>query len=452
MSSFGEIALQSLTQCLSTPELNKCPVEVLGIFSVVVMDTPSPTMALDERQRRETALTTFYRWMSFRRTPTQINQIISTKCTCSKSSTAFGFHGVGVRTMSTTSLTPVQYLLLSCGRYLRNLHEQLKHFPDLKLHLLAKREDWPYNTAQLLPHGPYETISGYMDWLAGNDITSVGRVMLMFIAVVEHAWPIVVPVIIKNRLLIQPFVDATTLWSNKWAQYTMGDLRVFNSVESQRLADMLRQLISIMRMVSAECSDVTASSHYLRTRYKDVLESCHKIVSITTQIDQQLQTDVSKICNHVALDACRAINEVLTFIIPSLNPDPRQLPWRIFLDSMQHTYLRQQCAAPDCRRTTEQLGRPFRFCAGCLWVPYCSRACQKKAWRRTDGLQHRDICKHIRLIRPLYYIPHTSELRAAMKREHTLTPQELPVVKAIVYHFLALTMHEIEVKSGCIMI
>jgi hypothetical protein len=54
----------------------------------------------------------------------------------------------------------------------------------------------------------------------------------------------------------------------------------------------------------------------------------------------------------------------------------------------------QRCASPECTRTFSDRW-PFRWCAGCRRVTYCSRRCQKTAWAH-EVVGHRSICSGLR--------------------------------------------------------
>lgn len=55
------------------------------------------------------------------------------------------------------------------------------------------------------------------------------------------------------------------------------------------------------------------------------------------------------------------------------------------------------CAGPACRRTSVSGGCGLYICGGCLCVRYCSRACQKAAWRSTP-VPHRVVCSKLRAV------------------------------------------------------
>jgi hypothetical protein len=60
----------------------------------------------------------------------------------------------------------------------------------------------------------------------------------------------------------------------------------------------------------------------------------------------------------------------------------------------------QRCYGPGCIQTYANRDRYFMTCGGCRVVAYCSRACQKAAWRHPLA-PHRELCR-------LYHMLHTA--------------------------------------------
>ncbi|KAH9835657.1 uncharacterized protein C8Q71DRAFT_89855 [Rhodofomes roseus] len=64
----------------------------------------------------------------------------------------------------------------------------------------------------------------------------------------------------------------------------------------------------------------------------------------------------------------------------------------------------RHCCAPECNETFATAGRPFSRCAGCGVLRYCSRECQKSAWRNTRT-PHKDVCPKLRVVRERTKLP-----------------------------------------------
>jgi hypothetical protein len=110
--------------------------------------------------------------------------------------------------------------------------------------------------------------------------------------------------------------------------------------------------------------------------------------------------------------------------------------WNTLTDWLWYHWIRQDCSAPGCTRTTEGLGRNLPCCAGCRWVPYCSRACQKACWTREDPRGryhgHRTVCALLRYIGTRHDIPqNTKQLRDLMRRVPRLAMKDILVIETI---------------------
>jgi hypothetical protein len=110
MSTIAERALSSLTDCLATPELGKCVLEAIGALALLVFDTPANVQAPSLVERKKTALSLTSRWMSYRRSPVQVNRILSATCSCPEFLAARETHYFGMR-ISDEGDPPGQFFL-----------------------------------------------------------------------------------------------------------------------------------------------------------------------------------------------------------------------------------------------------------------------------------------------------------------------------------------------------
>jgi hypothetical protein len=63
---------------------------------------------------------------------------------------------------------------------------------------------------------------------------------------------------------------------------------------------------------------------------------------------------------------------------------------RYFRLLQQHTWM-NRCHGPGCIQTEPGCSRRFQRCSGCQQASYCSKVCQRSAWRY-PGAPHRDVC------------------------------------------------------------
>jgi hypothetical protein len=128
-----------------------------------------------------------------------------------------------------------------------------------------------------------------------------------------------------------------------------------------------------------------------------------------------------------------AIHSIILKSVQPANSDIAGISsWSMFRAWLWYHWIWQDCSAPGCTRTTEDLGRNLRYCAGCRWVPYCSRACQKACWRRKDGHHHCTVCALLRFIGTRHNIPqNTKNLRDLMLGVPRLAKEDVLVISAI---------------------
>jgi hypothetical protein len=410
--------LETLAYLFSFPEPPLCLFETLGTYHFLMEQTQDPKEK-DNARHLPRILDLASGWISLRRSPTQVRNILSSRCRCPATS-GLSIHNIGkiIYSNSRTTdreLTPGQVLVQSCTSSMCKLRKAAPVFPLHKLHHLASSLSWPTTTAQLFPHGPDETVRGYMDWMEGETTGTLIHIMEAFRIVVTQAWPLAVPAIIRTDIFPRHFIDAATRWPDFLITIKHKRDKAAYNEKSRLVLNMTLHLTAIMRLVSGDCSNPTSATSFLRPHRQDILASCdHMIDTANTIISRQ--NGPSELGVHVT-DTLISVGARVYYYFPDERNQLPQLPshhsmirdadlmgplrnmsWNMFTKVLEYQHIRQTCAAPDCLRTTEHVGRRLLFCSGCLWVPYCSRRCQRSAWRRSDGLQHHDVCALLRYV------------------------------------------------------
>jgi hypothetical protein len=67
--------------------------------------------------------------------------------------------------------------------------------------------------------------------------------------------------------------------------------------------------------------------------------------------------------------------------------------WQLIRHS-RHAHI---CHALDCKESLQTSGRKYQRCSGCFVFGYCSKECQRRAWKDPRA-PHRDICKKLRRV------------------------------------------------------
>jgi hypothetical protein len=468
MTPQNEIALNTLTRSLASSKMHGCALEVLGALTIL----NSLPMDSGVQTQKDTALELINRWLSFRRTSQQINSFLSKKCSCSSSLSGFEIHRIGASrrdVRGSTKPTPGELVLGYAAQMICNPQKELSGRARYQIHRLSSRDVWPYSTQQTLPHGPEETLRGYFDWLAADDtyVFSACDALQIFHVMADFAWPAVISIFKKTHLIPDRFVDMTKRWSKN---IIAAPDRIETSMDRpymEGVVGLLSQLAYFLRMLSSDCLDPHTARICLAPRRKEILGNCHRLLGMAALLSsekpaartQELFENTMKRALEVAVIIYNHFpefrnNSVAQFVyhdtvIKHANPVgvPHILAWTILTDTLRYQYIRQTCAAPGCIRTTEDCGRSFRYCAGCHRVPYCSRACQKNAWRRDDGLGHWKICASLRSICIRRGLSHTSELRIHPPSVPEFSTTEVKDLYMINEHFQTLVTHALRANE-----
>jgi hypothetical protein len=164
-------------------------------------------------------------WLSLRRIPMQITAVDSMMYSCSVIQRGDSTHQLGLQLYKEESdpdeiselrvpCTYGQLLFQKGSMAVRGNTESSNLDGDSpKLHHLTSQKDWPRTSAQLLPHDPEETIRGYLDWLAADNLETACKAMAAFEKTLAYGWSLVVPVMSKRHSLLEHFIAAARRWT-----------------------------------------------------------------------------------------------------------------------------------------------------------------------------------------------------------------------------------------------
>jgi hypothetical protein len=462
----GEMTMKIITEELSKPVPSTCAVVING--SMMFLTNPDNTDTLKNpgcSMRRESTLDMLSRWISLRRSAAQVAEVLELSCTCSADVITSEIHQIGAVASEPEQYrdrTPGELLVIACTAILIDVQDQGAKL-GIKPHRLARRKEWPRKSAQVLPHGPEDTVCGYMDWLVTNDIVVYSRIIEAFSLPTRYAWPLIVPVVIRRRLILDQYVDAATRWGNYLAKLTLTRITGRHIIQIEHILGIFSRTSALLWKIIHGWSDHTSVLFFLHGRQQDILVSCDRVIETSLSIVQRVNTAKSRtfssqaqpylsltgaaIYNH--FPGYRTFNTQL-FSHPMFIRDahPLHTPhiqlWTTFLNFLLHHRMRQRCTAYGCPRTPEELGRPFRYCTGCRQVSYCSRACQRNSWNRLDRPQHRDVCILIRYICLRYNVPRNSKPSLDLPPVPNLSQEEVGILGTINEHFAALTRLDLQ--------
>jgi hypothetical protein len=466
MSAFSQAAasglLETFSRQMSVPELTLCPLEALGIFTFLSQAALEPGRGNWKHQRSAFDVTS--EWISLRRTHQQVQKSMSSTCNCSSASSEFSTHYLGETVYQSRSapglhLTHGQILVQECTLAISGLQEEKSKFPPTKLYHLSSRASWPCTSKQILPHGPDQTVCGYMDWLASDNPAVISQIMKALTMVLSYAWPLAVPAIVRTQMFLEHFINAPARWQSYLESCKLQNSITYG-VQAQLVHNVIAQLTQIMRIISVDCSDPTTAAAFFNGYQSEIVVRCDGLITIITKIGQDLR--ISQNSAQIVKVLVSVITTIYKYFpghresfttlvsnrripqsaIPTNVPNFKQ--WNTLAKTLDYQRRRESCSAPGCYRTTEELGRRLRSCSWCLWLPYCSRRCQKNSWRRDDGLQHRDVCGRLRHICLQHNISPSQKPSVAMQNIPTLTSSEVTSIESINSYFAALSTRELK--------
>jgi ferredoxin len=479
----GEMALKALTHDLSGPIPSCCAIIVSGAITLLAKNPPDTEaeMATDSNypERLDRALDVLSRWSSFRRTRAQVETVLSLSCTCSPQDAASDLHQVGVLAQERgvnmgPGRTSGVFLIHFSMEVLRNAHE--KRRGDKLLHHLARRKQWPYTTEKTMPHGPSSSIAGYLDWMVTNDILIYRKILDLLTWQMDYGWTLIAQPSIKEHLFLSQFIDGTARWCSHASKIERGDIRDHTNFRAATIVGIFLLMSVSMWTITSGCSDHTAATFFLRERHQDVLIACDRMMATSPILSRRVRTPEVTAESKQIVEYLRLVGTTIYNLFPESCPRmslvslesrrlfmrdalslmiPHILPWARFVDNLNYRHIRQRCSAPGCNLTPELRKLAFRYCTGCGRIPYCSRACQKQAWRSKDNAgqrklpEHRDVCGLIRDICSRYNVPRLdlSKLRNGeipCVPAPVLSEKEMQSVGAINDHFAALTTHQLQ--------
>jgi hypothetical protein len=114
--------------------------------------------------------------------------------------------------------------------------------------------------------------------------------------------------------------------------------------------------------------------------------------------------------------------------------------WSCLTNILDHLERAQQCSAPDCFKLISD--HPLKPCTGCGLTRYCSRRCQKHAWRHV--VSHRNVCSELSRLCAGWDIPKVG-IRAELDERPMMPGREYlqgPAASLLLNHFRALALHK----------
>jgi hypothetical protein len=304
------------------------------------------------------------------------------------------------------------------------------------------RSSWPRSLHDVTPACASSAVFMLTTWISRSGIAGTIIAGTMLRRIVDFSKAAAVVGIIRGRGMLwtwlEQYAHAITLMFPE-------DAPTSQTAESAK--NMMKFLLS-MGLLTQRMSDVLFDEEFLLWTQYDGPGFPQKLVRTIVKIIQALPT-IRNAANgstgdgfegfEQAVEESRALWAYILIRILRFYPEtsPVDIP-SLFMDAshddvwqrrnIYFRYLtsksgwRHRCSAPACLETHASVGRVFQVCGYCKEARYCSRRCQRLAWRHPASA-HRDICPGMRRLRialAMYPEPMRDEAKLARK----ISPEE----------------------------
>jgi hypothetical protein len=370
---------------------------------------------------------------------------------------------------------PIQALLMALLRPFRNLkHSMVTHPRDYVLYKPIERErkarmsgrqvPWPRGTAQLVPHGPENSIRGLMAWFRIQTDMSLRFILYDTLeALLRICSTAVVPPIVTSRIFARVLLDGlhsdNTTWYRKSESDTSASLDVMQSVAATCV---------MLRLLQDEGFGIDLAPLSISFP-AELLTWLDKTLILLTRFERKMSIAPPYIRDHLANTLKDGRRRVIFFAALTLHTHPGlssesftyensirahaeridHTKWEV-LSRLKRTVLivgqYRRCASPLCAKTFADGAGRFRYCGGCRRAPYCSKDCQKVAWAHSD-VPHRELCSALRSIYHHFCLPlKHADAMVDMALEVGLEMNLEPAARMVYSHFEALV--KIQSREG----
>jgi hypothetical protein len=468
-------ALEMLSNGLSDAYPSDCVYNLIGYYRVV-LDVPEDWRDVDSvRDVVDIVYDIGIEWATMPRKVTDFKEIAFLTCSCTEEELQEenGWHqyGMEIADSSKDMSPPGLYLLQLALQGPQDLHTWTQSYWSTerlpKVENVHKRKRWPRSIKSLLPHGPENTIRSLI-FLLRIDVQSDILIAVMFsLAVcIGICHPCILPYLVRSHTLLElGIVDSIESIGSRITQLTNE-----KSEEEKPWIMLLNKLTLIGQIVHDLYMHYMDDRQHLLFlgRHHEFYVACGRAMEICIGLDgasipetcREYAQRQAKECAYLfrsiggmiysRFEETRSVEiypkakEIFVFQAFTLTQSPDMHVWARFLRTFYRLAMRRRCSAPGCIDTP--LEGCLKFCTGCMRVPYCSRACQRRAWTHEE-IAHRSICRQVRLLCLRFKLPRSGKaFLKIIEQEHKALPADcswVPIAEDIEIHFLNITRFEI---------
>lgn len=290
------------------------------------------------------------------------------------------------------------------GNVIENLHLETTHKKCFNIvcnaAMYGRKRPWPAGRLDVLPFGAQVSIQSLCCWTPLFPARLLPRLLRMvywqYMSGTDGTIPSLLGQMIIPRILM-PAVSSVLRRATSHESLSRDYLDTVNSLYDSA------QILKLLE--SWDNDELLTAIGPLRTDYETLTKLCtstKKVVDVaisTCGVSATIHDDIQIYFERAAgrLRAVLGISE--GYVLPHPYPGTISTPLFGYLHYLTRNI---RCARAGCLETPLSLGRRLRVCGGCGHVFYCSRACQKLAWK--DPLaQHRTMCNAIKTIMEQLY-------------------------------------------------
>jgi hypothetical protein len=446
-----------------------CIMDQIGSVNLVGQ-MPKPTTAGDRRSIRE-AYRTCFTWLTRPRDSQELLELSQGQCSCGSGVSTVPSHGTGLEVMEQSGPSFGQPFFVLAWQILRLFCINLNSKPITgeqetrqRVHRLLCRQNWPGTWQEMLPHGPKDTIFSLLSLLDANpSIMLRCTTMAVIDTIVRHCHPLVVPVLVHSPVKIVSRILKSVSECQQicieQARSDTPDVRALVMVKDSlaSIAGFLLSLFKFSHETQRAMFHVGESVGFLGA-YSAAAGMCQGLAEQNRVIlSESVKAQSSEVLEQYGLlggwmyddwsDSRKLkIDEGLVELFDQQSS--RQITaedhtWARLLGLLHYLEVRQQCAAPGCSYTL--VDGPLRQCAGCVRVAYCSRACQKRAWKHI--IPHRSICSVLVQLQTKLQLPYHNVYLYDAPEELVYSLAWLPLADLALDHFARLVAYNMELSG-----
>jgi hypothetical protein len=313
---------------------------------------------------------------------------------------------------------------------------------------IKTRPTWPASRLELLPEDPAASCHMLSLWVLllqqGTEyaITMIALIRDVFLA--------------ARTYTLVGWMQTPLLWSLIHGVATRYKLRatpasIRGAGDDPSVAELLT-VMNIVQLLEMEMFDeeleISVTTHPSLSAH-DILGALCKGAQAVDNVDaeslallERLRSDWKRLLARlvVRLPAAtppnlpRSVREIVSRLRLEHNRPAERLYDSAFAEAWAH-----RCYGPSCLSSHLSPGANFKLCADCGVAAYCSRSCQKAAWRYS-GAAHRDICIIYRAYYPTSKTRQYKIIKARWKQQVSKEAAGVGHDLSFLHHFSAETL------------